>query len=186
MIKAGAIVKGTCLLVKNEPHLVVEREFVNPGKGSAFVRLRLKNLRNGLSISQTIKTAETVEDVEVLNKNAQYLYADNESYHFMDSENYEQVAVAREGFEDRVFFLKEGDVYQLVFWENKALDIVLPYKMTFKVVEAEEALRGDTVTGATKTVTLETGLKIRVPLFIKQDDKIIINTETKDYVERVK
>jgi elongation factor P len=104
----------------------------------------------------------------------------------MDSENYEQCAVAREGFEDRVFFLKEGDTYQLVFWENKALDIVLPYKMAFKVVEAEEGLKGDTVTGATKAVTLETGLKVRVPLFIRKDDKVLINTETKEYVERVK
>jgi elongation factor P len=186
MIKAGAIAKGTCLLFKNEPHLVVEREFVNPGKGSAFVRVRLKNIKSGLTVSQTFKTPESVEDVEVVNRNGQYLYADNESYHFMDTENFEQCSVAREGFEDKVFFLKEGDTYQLVFWENRALDIVLPYKMAFTVIESSEALKGDTVTGATKLVTLETGLKVRVPLFIRKDDKVLINTETKEYVERVK
>jgi elongation factor P len=143
MIKAGAIVKGMCLLLKNEPHLVTDREFVNPGKGSAFVRIKMKHLKNGSTVSQTFKTPESVEEVEVLNKNAQYLYADTESYHFMDSETYEQVAIAKEGFEDRIFFLKEGDIYQLVFWENSALDIIIPYKMAFKVTEAEEALRGE-------------------------------------------
>jgi elongation factor P len=186
MIKAGAVTKGMFLLFKNEPHLVTEREFVNPGKGSAFVRLKLKNIKNGLSISQTIKTPESVEDIEVLNKNAQYLYADNDNYHFMDAETYEQLTVPREGFEDKIGFLKEGDSYQLVLYESKPLDIVIPYKMTFKVTQAEEGLRGDTVSGATKVVMLETGLKVRVPLFIRQDDKIVINTETKEYVERVK
>lgn len=186
MIKAGAIAKGTCLLHKDEPHLVVEREFVNPGKGSAFVRVRMKNLKSGLVVNQTFKTPETVEDIDVSNRNAQYLYSDADNYHFMDTENYEQYAVALEGFEDRKDFLKEGDSYQLVFWENKPLDIVIPYKMTFKVVQANEGLKGDTVTGATKPVTLETGLTVRVPLFIRQDDKITINTETKEYVERVK
>ncbi|MBN1409826.1 MAG: elongation factor P [Spirochaetales bacterium] len=186
MIKAGAIAKGMFLLIKNTPHYVVDREFVNPGKGSAFVRLKMKNLLRGNTVNETIKTADSVEEIDVINKNAQYLYSDAENYFFMDSDTYEQYHVPIEGLEDRQYFLKEGEIYQVMVWEDKPIDILIPYKMTFKVTEAAKAIKGDTVTGATKVVTLETGLKIKVPLFIKQDDLVVINTETKEYYERAK
>jgi elongation factor P len=186
MIKAGNISKGMFVLTKDEPHLVAEREFVNPGKGSAFVRLKLKNLKTGAVIKQTIKSQEMVEDIEVVTRDAQYLYADNENYHFMDTETYEQCTIPVSNIEEKKYFLKEGDMYQVFMWEHNPIDVVIPYKMVFTVVEAQEGVKGDTVSGATKLVTLETGLKIKVPLFIKQDDKIIINTETQEYVERVK
>ena len=185
MIKAGTISKGDFLLIKDSPHLVAEREFVNPGKGSAFVRLKLKNLVTGQVLKQTIKSQETVEDIEVVMRNFQYLYADNDNFHFMDSETYEQRGIPIGILEDKKLFLKEGDTYQLILWENNPLDLMLPYKMTFEVTEAQEGVKGDTVTGATKIATIETGLQIRVPLFIKTGDKILVNTETKEYVERV-
>ncbi|MGI9256192.1 MAG: elongation factor P [Salinispira sp.] len=185
MIKAGQISKGMCLIIKNAPHVVVEREFINPGKGSAFVRVKLKNLIHGSSLRETIKSNDNVEEADVFDKSAQFLYADNDGYHFMDMETYEQYPIERNGMEDKEHYLKEGDTYRVVFFSEKVIDIQLPPKMTFTVVEAPEALRGDTVGGATKMVRCETGLNVKVPIFIRQDERILVNTETGEYVERV-
>ncbi|MEJ2662901.1 MAG: elongation factor P [Spirochaetia bacterium] len=185
MIKAGSIAKGMFLLIKDDPYEVVEREFVNPGKGSAFVRLKLKNLKTGQVLKQVNKSQETVEDIEVENKTFQFLYADDSGFHFMDLETYEQLVISKAGVEDKQYFLKEGEEYQLIIWENTPIDIALPFKMVFEVTDAEHAIKGDTVSGGTKPVTIETGLEVKVPLFIKKGDKILINTDTKDYVERV-
>lgn len=185
MIKASDISKGMFILIKNEPHVCVEREYVNPGKGSAFVRLKLKNIKSGLVVRQTNKAGDDMEECSVEFRDAQYLYADEESYHFMDTKSYEQFAIPTEGEEEKRDFLKEGDSYQIVFWENRAIDIKLPTKMVFTVTQAEKAERGDTVSGATKTITCETGLKVKVPLFIKEGDRILVNTETREYQERV-
>lgn len=185
MAKAGQIAKGTCLIWKGEPYLVTEREFVNPGKGAAFVRAKLKNLRTGSVLRETIKTSESVEEADVFDRDAQYLYADDADYHFMDAENYEQFTVARTGLENKVFYMKEGETYRVVMWESTPIDVAVPLKIVLEVTEAEEGIRGDTVTGATKPVKTETGLEVRVPIFIKQGDRILVNTESGDYVERV-
>lgn len=185
MIKAGAIAKGMFLLMKNEPHLVVDREFVNPGKGSAFVRLKMRGLISGRGLQQVIKTQDTVEDIDVQHKDSQFLYADNENYHFMDLESYEQFTMPLEGQEDKRLFLKEGDTVQLAIWDDKPIDILLPYKIVLTVTQSSVGLKGDTVSGSTKAVTLETGLVVKVPLFIKEGDKLLVNTETREYVERV-
>ncbi|MFW5689114.1 MAG: elongation factor P [Spirochaetota bacterium] len=185
MVKAGQISKGQCLIWKDEPYLVTEREFVNPGKGAAFVRVKLKGLRNAKALQETIKTNETVQEADVYDRDAQYLYADDAAYHFMDAESYEQFTVPREGLEEKIFFMKEGDTYRVVMWEANPIDVTVPLKMVMEVAEAAEAIRGDTVTGATKPVKTETGLEVKVPIFIKQGDKILVNTESGDYVERV-
>ena len=185
MIKAGAIDKGMFLLIKGEPHLVTEREFVKPGKGQAFVRLKLKNVRTGLVQRPVMKSHETVEEITVDGEKAQYLYADDTSYYFMDTETYDQYAVPIEGFEDRKNLLKEGETYEIVKWENDPLEIKVPLKEVFEITNAEEGVKGDTVTGATKMVTVETGLEVRVPIFIKQGDRILVNTESLEYLERV-
>lgn len=185
MIKAGAIDKGMFLLIKNEPHLVVEREFVNPGKGSAFVRLKLKNLITGQVLRETMKTPDNVEEATVNEKTCQYLYADGEAYHFMDNETFEQFTVPYAGFEEKKLFMIEGDAYKVVVWDEKPIDVKVPYKMIYTVTEASEGVKGDTVTKTTKPVTVETGLVVRVPLFIKEGERIMVNTETKEYVERV-
>lgn len=185
MIKAGAISKGDCLLMKGEPYLVTDRDFVNPGKGQAFVRVKLKSLKSGSTLRETIKSHEQVEEAEVEEQNAQFLYADGEAYHFMDTTTYEQFGVPVEGLEDKGNYLKEGETYELIIWEGQAIDIKLPLKMALSVTDAPEALRGDTVSGATKLVTLETGLTVKAPLFIKDGDKLLINTDTGEYVERV-
>ena len=185
MIKAGQIEKGMCLEIKGDPFLVVEREFVNPGKGAAFAKLKLKNLRTGQVLKPTMKTSETAEEIHVEEKDCQYLYDDGEFYHFMDNESYEQFTFPVEGFEEKKFFMKEGETYPVVKWESMHIDIKIPYKVVYEVTEASDGVKGDTVTGATKLVTIETGLRVKVPLFIKQGEKIMINTETKEYVERV-
>jgi len=185
MIKAGQLSKGMFILFKDDPYLVAEREFVNPGKGSAFVRVKLKNVKTGQVMRETIKSQEQVEDIIVENRDAQYLYEDGEAYHFMDSETFEQFTIPITGLEDRKSYMKEGEVYQIVDWEGKPLDIVLPFKMVFEVTRAEDAVKGDTVSGTTKLVAIETGAEIKVPIFIKEGDKILVNTESGEYVERV-
>jgi elongation factor P len=186
MIKAGSIDKGMCLLIKDEPYLVTEREFVNPGKGAAFVRLKLKNLKTGSVLRETIKTSESVEEADVYERDGQFLYPDDMGYHFMDTETYDQFIVPQEDdFEEKALYMKEGDPYPVVFFESEPIDIKLPLKMVFKVTEAQDAVKGDTVTGATKIIKVETGLEVKVPLFIKEGDKILVNTESGDYVERV-
>ena len=185
MIKAGQVNKGMFLLVKDQPHQVTEREFVNPGKGQAFVRLKLKSLITGLTIKETYKTPETLEDIEVETRETQFLYADGESYHFMDTESFEQIAVPLEGLEEKRNYLKEGDTFELVVYDGRPIDINIPYKMVFEVTHAEPGARGDTVSGASKPVVIETGFTVKVPIFIKEGDRIMVNTETGEYVERV-
>ncbi|WP_320121567.1 elongation factor P [uncultured Sphaerochaeta sp.] len=185
MIKAGQIDKGTALLIKGQPFVVVDREFVNPGKGSAFVRLKMKSPSTGQTLSETMKTQDNAEDITVLDRDCQYLYNDGEHFHLMLTDTFEQIEVPMTTFPDYEFLMKDGETYRCTFWEEQMLDIQLPPKVVYLVAEAEEAVKGDTVQGATKYVTTETGLKVRVPIFIKQGEKIRINTETKEYIERV-
>jgi elongation factor P len=185
MIKASDIAKGTFILINNQPHVCVEREYVNPGKGSAFVRLKLKNIKSGRVLSQTNKVQDNMEDVSVDYREVQFLYADAENYSFMETQTFEQFTIPIEGEEEKRDFLRDGENYQVVFWEQTPIDIKIPTKMIFTVTESENAERGDTVSGATKVITCETGLKVKVPLFIKQGDRILINTETREYQERV-
>ncbi|AEC02543.1 elongation factor P [Parasphaerochaeta coccoides] len=185
MIKAGQIEKGTALLIKGQPFVCIEREFVNPGKGSAFVRLKLKSPSTGQTLSETMKTQDNAEDIVVRDNDCQYLFNDGENFHFMLTETYEQIEVPMASFPDYQYIMKDGDTYRCTFWEEQILDIQIPSKVVFTVAEAEEAVKGDTVQGATKYVTTETGLKVRVPIFIKLGEKIRVNTETKEYLERV-
>ena len=165
--------------------MIVEREFVNPVKGSAFCRVRLKGLTSGKVYQETFKTQDTVEDIQVEEKTCQYLYSDNEAYHFMHNDTYEQFEVPMEGLEDRLQYMKDGESYRIVLWEEKPIDIKIPPKVVYTVVDAPEAIKGDTATNVTKVVTLDTGLKVKAPFFIKEGEKILVNTETNEYVERV-
>ena len=185
MIKAGQIDKGTALLIKGQPFIVVDREFVNPGKGSAFVRLKLKSPATGQTLSETMKTQDNVDDIMVTDRDCQYLYNDGEFFHLMLTDTFDQLEVPMANCPDYEFLMKDGETYRCTFWESQLLDIQIPPKVVFFVAEAEEAVKGDTVQGATKYVTTETGLKVRVPIFIKQGEKIRVNTETKEYLERV-
>lgn len=185
MIRGGDIAKGTCLLQKGQPYIVVEREFVNPGKGGAFARVKMKSIKDGSVLTQTIMTQSEVEDAQVDTHTCQYQYADTDNYHFMDNETFDQYEVPIAGMEDKKYYLKENDNYEITIWEGKVIDIKIPYKVVFIVAESENYVKGDTVSGATKPIVTETGLTVRVPLFINQGEKILVNTETNEYVERV-
>ncbi len=185
MIKAGQIDKGTALLIKGQPFICVEREFVNPGKGSAFVRLKLKSPSTGQVLQETIKSQDSVEDINVEMMDYQYMYNDGENFHMMNVDTYDQIEVPMANFEGYELLMKDGETYRCTIYNEEILDIQIPSKVVYLVAEAEEAIKGDTVQGATKYVTTETGLKVRVPIFIKQGEKIRVNTETKEYLERV-
>lgn len=185
MIKAGAIAKGTYLLEKNEPYVVNEREFVNPGKGSAFVRLKLKNLRSGAVLKVTHKSQDNCEEIDVEEVESQYLYSDGVNYNFMDSTTFDQFEVPVLGHEEAQYYMLDGETFKLTRWNDETLEIRLPPKKDLVVTEAEDGVKGDTVTGATKYVITETNLKVKVPIFIKQGEKIRVSVETGEYQERI-
>ncbi|MDR2602148.1 MAG: elongation factor P [Spirochaetaceae bacterium] len=185
MIRGVDIVKGTCLLQKGQPFIVVEREFHTPGKGTAIARVKMKSIKDGSVLTLTIPTQQEVEDADVDVRKCQYQYSDKETYHFMDGETYEQYDVPVSSMEEKKYYLQEGGNYELTIWEGVVIDIKIPYKVVFTVAESENYVKGDTVSGATKPITTETGLVVRVPLFIKQNEKVMVNTETNEYVERV-
>ncbi|MDR2509288.1 MAG: elongation factor P [Spirochaetaceae bacterium] len=185
MIRGVDIVKGTCLLQKGQPYIVVEREFHTPGKGTAIARVKMKSIKDGSVLTQTIPTQQEVEDAQVDVRTCQYQYADQSVFHFMDNESFEQYEVPIEDMEDKKVYLQDGKNYELTIWEEKVIDIKIPLKVVFNVAESENYVKGDTVSGATKPITTETGLVVRVPLFIKQNENILVNTETNEYVERV-
>lgn len=179
------ISKDIVIRFKNDLFLVVDFQHVNPGKGSAFVRARLKNIRSGKVVEYTFKAGEEIEVVEVERRKLQYLYADAEGFHFMDPKSYDQVTISAETIGDKAKFLFEGQEAVVLFLDVTPLTIDIPRKVTLAVVEAAPGVRGDTASGnVTKEAMLENGLKIRVPMFIKEGERVIVNTDTGEYVER--
>ena len=169
---------------KGEPHAIVEFQHVNPGKGSAFVRTRLKALKTGKVQDFTFKSGESMTAVPVNTREMQYLYKEGDTYVFMDNFNYEQILIVESVLSNYVQFLKQNETYQVLVKDDEGVGVRFPKKVRLLVTQAEEGARGDTVAGAGKVVTLETGLKVTVPLFIKQGDKIRVDTRTGEYVER--
>jgi len=163
---------------------VVDKEFFNPGKGAAVVRLKLKGLKSGNVVREVLKTDELVEEINVDHRPAQFLYFDGNHYVFMNPKTYEQYQVEPALVADYQGLIKEGQEYQLALYQDRVVGLRLPKKMVFEVIETEKAVKGDTVTGATKPAKLDTGLIIKVPLFVKKGDQIIVNTETGEYVSR--
>lgn len=185
-MKAGQIEKGMYILYKNnEPFLVQEREFVKPGKGGAFVRCKLKGLLSGQLVREVIRSHDTVEIADVENAKGQYLYEDGTQFFFMEEESFEEYAVNIEDFKNHKNYLHAGDICQLVFFDGKIIDVVLPLKVVLTITAAAEAIKGNTATSVTKMVECDTGAMIKVPGFIQEGEKILVNTETGEYAERV-
>lgn len=185
MARANEISRGLILNYKNEPHLIVDFQHVNPGKGSAFVRSRLKALKTGKVVENTFKSDETVEFVEMERIKVQYLYGTPTEFTFMNMKNYEQFSVGLEVIGDYAKFLKEGlEVTILVDEAEVPITVDFPKKVTLKVTDAPDGVRGDTSGNVTKEVGLENGLTVRAPMFIKEGDMLVINTDTGEYVER--
>lgn len=185
MISPSEFKNGTAIKFKEETWVIVDFQHVNPGKGSSFVRTRLKNLKSNKVVEHTFKVVEKVEEADVSYKHMQFLYADDSTCNFMDNNTYEQVSIDKELIGDKAKYLLEGSEVDVVFVAESPVNINLPKKMDYKVTEAPDGVKGDSATNATKTVVLENGLNVFVPLFIKEGETIRINTETGDYVERV-
>lgn len=164
---------------------MVEFQHVNPGKGAAFVRTRLKALKTGKVVENTFKSDEAIEFMEMERKKVQYLYGTPTEQTFMDMVTYEQFSVGAEVIGQYAQYLKEGlEVVLLVNEEGIPVTVDFPKKVTLKVTEAPPAVKGDTSGNVTKEIVLENGLKVRTPLFIKEDDRVVVNTDTGEYVER--
>jgi len=176
--------KGNFIEFRGDANQIVDLQFVNPGKGSAFVRAKLKSLKTGKVIEFTYKSGESVEELPIVTREMQYLYKENDAYVFMDNFSYEQFQISERMLEEFIKYLKPNDTYQVLVYGEEAVGIRFPKKVWLKVTEAEEGAKGNTATGATKTVTVETGAVITVPLFIKLGDTIGIDPETGSYLER--
>jgi elongation factor P len=176
--------KGIFVEFKGETHQIAEFQHVNPGKGSAFVRTRLKSLKTGRVQEFTYKAGEPVVEVPVETHEMQYLYKELDKYIFMDNFSYEQYSIPEAMISDFALFMKPNDTYQVLVHGEDAVGIRLPKKVRLKVTEADEGAKGNTATGATKTVKVETGAIVTVPLFIKQGDVIAVDPETNSYLER--
>jgi len=184
MASVNDIKKESVLIFKGEPHVVIEFQHVNPGKGSAFVRTRLKNARTGKVFEQTYKSSESVDFVELDRKHLQYTYSDGGNWYFMDQDSFDEIFLSKEMLGEKTSYLKEGSEIDGFFYQGECLNVVLPKKVALEVKEAMPAVRGDSSGNITKEVTLENGHKIQAPIFIKPGDKLVINTETGEYVER--
>ncbi len=177
---------GIIIKFKNDLYSIVEFQHVKPGKGGAFVRSTLKNLRNGKVLDNTFRAGESVEIVRIERRKYQYLYRDGDMLVCMDQETYEQINVPTDYFGDTVQFLKESTEVDMLFNGDEIISVEIPIFVELEVVETEPGLKGDTATGAVKPAKLETGVTVNVPLFIGEGDKLKIDTRTGNYVERVK
>ncbi len=185
MITANELRRGVSFELEGELYRVVAYSHSYIGRGSATVRLRIRNLRTGATLDRTFSPQEKVEEVRLELRPVQYLYNDGELYYFMDTETYDQPVLSREALEQAVNYLKDGQELQLSFHEGKPIEVMMPTTVNLKVIQAEPSFRGDTATAATKSITLETGLSIRSPLFIQVGDTVRVDTRTGEYVTRV-
>ena len=177
---------GLIIKFKNDLYSIVEFQHVKPGKGGAFVRSTLKNLKTGKVLDNTFRAGEKVETVRVERKMYQYLYRDGSFLVCMDNETYEQINVQGELFGDGVNYLREGVDVDILFNGSEIISVEIPTFINLKVVETEPGFKGDTATGAVKPAKMETGVTINVPLFINADDLLKVDTRTGEYCERVK
>ncbi len=177
--------KGTVIKIDGDLYSCTFSQFVNPGKGSAFVRTKLRHLKRGTVIERTFKAAEKVEDVDLQKRYMTYLYKDGDDLVFMDKDDYEQISLPKELIEDIVPFMKEEMPFEVTFYEGNPVGIIPPNFAELEVTYAEDALKGDTVGTSRKRVTVETGGEVMVPLYVKQGDRIKIDLRDVSFVERV-
>lgn len=185
MAMTNEVKKGMFILYNSQPFIILEREFYKPGKGGAYNKLRLRNVESGNILNVTLKSNEKVDEVDVSTKTMQFLYNDEEKAYFMDPVTFEQDEVSLEMIPGKTDYLHVDGKYVISYYEERAITLQVPLKMTLTVTETPDGGdRGNTATGATKEATLETGVKIQVPLFIKTGEKVIINTETNSYYSK--
>lgn len=173
---------GLKVMVDNAPCNIVDCEFVKPGKGQAFTRIKIRNLKTGRVVERTLKSNETLSSADVADVEMQYLYNDGEAYHFMVQENFEQYAISAEALADASQWLKEQDVCMVTLWNNEAILVTPPNFVILAITETDPGLKGDTSGGGGKPATLETGAVVRVPLFVQTGELIKVDTRKGEYV----
>ncbi len=175
---------GLKVMIDNDPGVIIENEFVKPGKGQAFNRVKIRNLKTGRVIERTFKSGETIEAADVVDTEMQYLYNDGEFWHFMHPETFEQVAADKQTVADAAKWLKEQGICLITLWNGVPIVVEPPNTVELKIVQTDPGVRGDTSGGGTKPATLETGAVVKVPLFIQTGELIKVNTRTGEYVSR--
>jgi elongation factor P len=184
VIKAGSIRKGMYLSHKNQPYLVTQTNFMSPGKGSAFMRVKFRSAKTGNTQEFTYKSTESVEVLEVASKQMQFLYRDGDDAVFMEHDTFEQVTIPASLIGEKMGLLSPDIQVYILFYEEEALGVSFPPKVRLKVEYAEDAVAGNTQGQARKNVTLETGLIVSAPIFVNKGDTLVIDTETLTYVSR--
>lgn len=185
MVDAIEVKKGMVVILDGELYSVSFSQFVNPGKGSAFVRTKLKHLQRGNTIERTFKSSEKVEDADLQKRYMQFLYEDGDQIVLMDTDDYDQLSIPRDMIEDLLPFMKEETKLEVTFHDDKPVGVIPPNFVELKVSYAEDAIKGDTVGTSRKRVEVETGGEVQVPLYIKQDDMIKVDLRDFSFVERV-
>ena len=184
MVTAGDFKNGLTIQFENNIYQIIEFQHVKPGKGAAFVRCKLKNIKNGGVVEKTFRPTEKCPQAHIERQEMQYLYADD-MYHFMNTETYDQVALTKEQVGDSLKFVKENEVVKVCSWNGNVYAIEPPLFVELEVIETEPGFAGNTAQGATKPATVETGAQVMVPLFVNQGDKLKIDTRTGEYLSRV-
>lgn len=177
---------GLVIKYNGEPHIIVKWEHRTPGNLRAFYQVKMRNLKNGKMIENRFRSGETIDVIRMETRNFQYLYHDGSGYVFMDTDNYDQVSIPDEIVGEQAQFMKESENVQIMFDGERPVTLEIPPSVELKVVEAPPGVKGDTATGGTKAVKVETGATINAPLFIEEGDMIRVDTRTSAYLERVK
>ena len=185
MVSAGDFRNGITVEIEGNVFQIVEFQHVKPGKGAAFVRTKLKNIKNGGVVEKTFRPTEKFPAARIDRVDMQYLYSDGDLFHFMNVENFEQVALTAEQIGDALKFVKENDMVKICSHNGEGFSVEAPLFAELEITETEPGLKGDTATGATKPATVETGAIIYVPLFVEIGDKVKIDTRTGEYLSRV-
>ncbi len=186
MYEAGDLKKGLKIDIDGEPYLIVDFEFVKPGKGQALYKCRLKNLISGVQFDRTYRSGDRFTPADLSEQDMEFLYKESGTYWFMNTRTYEQIHMNEDQVGSAKDFLKENMMVTMLFYKDRPIGISLPIFVDLKVIKADPGVKGDTATGATKPVTLETGYVVQVPLFIEEGEVLRLDTRTGQYVSRVK
>lgn len=185
MISAGDFRNGITIEVEGVVYQIIEFQHVKPGKGAAFVRTKLKDVINGGVVEKTFRPVDKYPQARIDRKDMQYLYADGDMFNFMDTENYDQVALSADTVGDALQFVKENEICKVCSYNGKVFSVEPPLFVELEITDTEPGFKGDTATGATKPAIVETGAKVNVPLFVEMGEKIKIDTRTGEYLSRV-
>lgn len=186
MVSTNEFKNGLKLMISGDPCSIIDNEFVKPGKGQAFNRVKLRNLKTGRVLEKTYKSGESVEKADVMDVELQYLYNDGELWYFMDTKSYEQLTADAATMSEAAQWIKGEEMCEVTLWDGNPISVQAPNFVELEITETDPGVRGDTASGGSKPATLETGAIVKVPLFVDQNEVIRVDTRTSEYMSRVK